>query len=149
MGTLKTSYTVAEFLEWLHGELVRQGVLADFLGWSPAAGDYDQALQEVLLAAGVENLSDLDGLEGTQKLRALGRLQLWRQVQEALATEYTYSADQTSHQRSQMFDQVGRLLDRAEREADRWSAAYAVEAVPVSRSDDPYVWSDLDEGEWT
>lgn len=111
--------TLAEFM---HQEL---GRLADVLGYSVGvndAGSYAQAVTEVMLRAGVEDLSQVKSLQ----VRALARVELWRKVCADLGSMYDFAADGASLKRGQMFTHAQINLAGATLLALEYDPAYCV-----------------------
>jgi hypothetical protein len=118
-----TAYTEDTLAEYMHSALRE---VATTLGFAPGDGDYDEAVNEALLAYGVTDIA-----EATQiaKLRTLARREAWRQAQSAAAARFDFSADGGDYSRSQLHKQITTNLERAEADA----APYATVAYRISR----------------
>lgn len=103
-----TSYTEESFKEFLHDNLGDSKDLAQILGWTVAGGDYDEILNETLLAYGASDIAQVSGASNIRLLRAHGRVQLWRTVAGRTAGEKTnvgvangsFSSPKTTHERA-------------------------------------------------
>jgi hypothetical protein len=133
-----SSYTEDELKAFLHGEL---GSVADTLGWSVADGDYDEIVNEALIAYDVDDIADADDIA---KLRALGRVAAWKAAMYDLAARYDFEADGGQYKRSQLHDMAQRNLMMAEDDALRYVDWYTVTHTAVTY-DDPYAYDDEDE----
>lgn len=140
---LPTSYTEAAFALFLHAQLSR---VAAELGWSDGggadAGSYGEIINDTLLACQVDAISSIEGRNGIQQLRTVGRYFAWRAAVEALTTEHDLSADGASLSRSAVFEQALKMLDRAELETAVYgigpqAGSYVATVTAVSRTD-PY-----------
>lgn len=123
-----------------------ESVLADFmlqaLGsiatvLSLDAVSFEESVNDVLLAYGVDDIADADDI---QQLRALARVAAWKRALTEAASKYDVSDGTMSLKRSQLLTQIRATLSIAETDA----APYLDDGVAVaSRSavvyaDDPY-----------
>jgi len=133
-----TSYTETTFKEYLHIVL---GAMAAGLGWTVGGGDYDEVVNETLLAYAVD---DIAAATDIRKLRALGRYELWRAVVAEVAGDYDYRADGGDYKRSQVHKQAMAQLARAEEDALEYDSTYAVQVGTLTCDYDPYQPEPLD-----
>ncbi len=140
---LPTAYTEATFKTYLHATA---GDVASVLGWSVAGGDYDEIVNETLFAYGVDDISEVTGRDNLRKLRALGRVALWRQASHDAAARFDFSADGGSYSRSQIGKAIGAALAQAEYDALAYSDALVIEKTRVTYAD-YYTPPDLDDDE--
>lgn len=125
---LPSAYTETELATYMHAIL---GPVAATLGWSVAAGSYDEAINETLGAYGVDDIADVATRANIVKLRTLARREVWRAVVQATASHYDVNADGSSRHRSQIQAQALVALERAEIDALPYDAAYTVGVHPV------------------
>lgn len=125
-------YTEATFKVYLHAAL---GAAATALGWTVDGGDYDEIVNETLLAYGVADIADAADI---RKVRALGRREAWRGVITAVSLDYDFKADGGSYSRSQMQEQARQAFALAESEALPYDDAYTVEVGRLELDYDPY-----------
>jgi hypothetical protein len=141
---LPSSYTEASFSDYLHAIM---GQVADLLGWKLEEGSYDEVINDTLLAYGVSDIADATDIK---KVRALGKLCLWRAVLISAIPEINYTADGTTMNREAIFQHAQAMLERATAEAAPYDAEYVsnyvydAEIIGVSRAD-PYQYTDPDE----
>lgn len=81
---IPTVYTELQLAEYMHQVLGDDEVARD-LGWSVVEGDYDEAVEETMLALGVDDLAGVTGLANIRLLRAVARRELWRLVMQRTA----------------------------------------------------------------
>jgi len=130
-----TAYTEDEFAGFLHGEL---GDVAAALDWSVASGDYDEIINETLISYDADDIADVDEIG---RLRALGRVALWKAALYSLAARYDFEADGGRYDRSQMHDMAKRNLMMAEDDALRYADWYVIEHTAI-QYDDPYTYDE-------
>lgn len=139
---LPTGYTEATFKAWLHAELRD---VASALSWTVDGGDYNEIVNEALFAYGADDIEAIAGRDNLRKLRALGRVELWRAVMSALAGDYDYRTESgASYSRSQAHAQAKANYEQALTEALPWSDAYEIGLTSVIY-DDYYNPPDLDD----
>lgn len=93
-------YSEKTLAEFMHAEL---GRLAQVLGYAVGLddpGSYAQAVTEVRLRCGVEDLADAADV---LYVRALARVEVWRRVCADLTALYDFSTEGASMRRRQMF----------------------------------------------
>lgn len=128
---LPTAYTEPELSAFMHAVL---GDVATALGWSTDDERFDEAVNDTLLAYGVD---DIDDATDIPKLRALARIEAWRAATDSLASRFDLSADGQSASRSQMVEHArGRYRD-AVRRASSYDPAYRVVRHPLRYTNDP------------
>lgn len=130
-----SSYTEETFRAYLDTAL---GAVADVLGWTTGAGDYDEAVNETLLAYGVDDITSVRGRDNIRALRALGRAEIWRAVVAETASDFDFRADGGDYKRSQIHTQAVEALRRAEDEAALYDDRYAVDVATFEPDHDPY-----------
>lgn len=136
-----TSYTEATFKAYLHSVL---GGVASALGWTVDGGDYDEILNETLLAYSVDDIADATSI---RKLRALGRVELWRQVLRSVAADYDFrTADGAQFSRSQIQEMAKVNFNQELTDAMVYDDRYQIEAVTLIY-DDYYTPPDLEDDE--
>lgn len=138
-----TSYTEATLATYMHSVL---GDVATTMGWSAGTASYGEAVNETLLAYGVDSISSISGRDGIAKLRALARVEAWRQVISNTAGGYDFSADGASYSRSQMHEQALASMRVAEADAMQYGG-YGYEAIfqNLEHVQDPYAYIEDDD----
>ena len=124
---LPASYDEQTLAEYLHGELDEVAVQ---LGWAPAEdgpGDYQEIVNEVLLALSTDDLEDLTTQTEIAQVRAVGRWKAWQSAADALSGYYDVTEDLQSVKRSQMQKAAQQAADRARGDA----AALGVEGLAI------------------
>lgn len=143
---LPTSYSETTFADYLHG-LVAELVAG--LGWAVVEGSYDEIINDTLIAAEVDDIGTITGRANLARVRALGRLYLWKAVSRAVAgNQFDFEADDGKFTASQVYTQVQRELQTAQTDVDAiWAATaeqasavtYTVSIAAVRRPGDPYL----------
>ena len=142
---LPTSYTEATFKAFLHAELRDVGLA---LGWSVAGGSYDEPLNDALFAYEADDIASVSGRDNLRKLRALGRVAVWRAVVNATSGDYDFAQPGGSrYDRSQVHQMAQDNLDRAVAEALVFSPEYLVGVATVVY-EDYYTPPDLDDDQY-
>lgn len=138
-----TSYTEATLASYMHSVL---GDVATALGWAAGTASYGEAVNEALLVYGVDSISSVSGRDNIAKLRALARVEAWRQVAAYTAGGYDFTADGASYQRSQMHAQAMASMRTAEADAMQYGG-YGYEAIfqNLEHVHDPYAYLDDDD----
>ena len=139
-------YTDATLADWLMDRL--RGRLSEYLGWSVAAGSFDDVIEATLIAYGVAEITEIPAtVDGIRKLRAIALAELWTAVLEALTVEIDHSADGASFSRSQLYSQAQGQLDRAWflAAAYGWSSGSSAVIDRVTDAQDPYTWNNTQE----
>jgi hypothetical protein len=114
------------------------GATAPVLGWTVDGGDYDEALNETLLAYGQTDITLISGDDNLRKLRALGRVEVWRAVMADVSLDYDFKADGGDYRRSQMYEQARDQFHRALDEAMQYLPEYAIDVGTFEDAYDPY-----------
>ena len=141
--TTPTSYTEATLAAYMHATL---GDVASALGWAAGTASYGEAVNETLIAYGAADIATVSGTEGIAKLRALARVESWRQVASYTAGAFDFSADGATYNRSQIHAQAVKALALAEADAMRYGAyGYEVVIQNVRDMHDPYAYIDDDD----
>lgn len=86
---VKTSYTESEIKTYMQDVL---GDTASKLGLSAAAGDFDEAVNEVLYLVEQSDFSWVTTLQLADKARTISRMEAWRSAMYFTAHEASYSA---------------------------------------------------------
>jgi hypothetical protein len=86
---LPTSYTDTELKEFMERVL---GDTAHKLGWTAEDGDFDEALNEVLLVCGKADLTFVDTQAEVKKVRIVARMEAWRQAMANTVHAASHSA---------------------------------------------------------
>jgi hypothetical protein len=133
-----TAYTEDELKTFMHGCLKEA---ASVLGWTVAAGSYDDAVTETLVKYGA---SDIASAVDIRKLRTLARVAVWQAVVGAVSLDVSYNADGGQYSLSHMFEHASKMLQAAEAEALPYDANYAVQQDTVT-AQDPYRYQTGDE----
>lgn len=135
------AYTEQTFAQYLHSVLSKTAVE---LEWSVGTdvGDYEEIINDTLIAYGVATITDISGIDAVQKLRVLGRYYAWQAAVAALVVEHNLSADGASLQRETVFKQAKMMMDQAADKAAEYGVgpfgeSYCVDILGVSRQD-PY-----------
>jgi hypothetical protein len=139
--TVYTEKTLADFM---------QATLADLattLGWTTTPDDYQEAVNEALLTYGTSAISTITGTTNIRKLRAIARVQVWRQVVAAVAGDYDFEADGAKFDRSQVQEMARQALALAEVDAMAYGAldGYEVGVDTVVNIHDPYRYVEDDD----
>jgi hypothetical protein len=128
--------TLSQYLEKYLGNLASQ------LGYSDFEGSFDFIVSETLRYYGVATESQATDLN---KLYAIGKVHLWKQILREVSFDYDISADGTSNKRSQIFDMATKNLNDCIEEANQYLSAYRIKAVKTSDKYDPYVYIPYDQ----
>jgi len=134
------SYTETTFKTYLHGRL---GSLADAFQWTVAGGNYDEAVNDALLAYGESDITQITTAMNINLLRAYGRYFLWKSVAEATVNEidYTHADSGATYKHSQIHKQAKEMMQTAAAEIAALGgdvSGYQVEAYSIEYTDDMY-----------
>lgn len=131
-----SSYTEATLADYMHTAL---GAVASAMAYTSPAS-YSEAVNEALLGYGVDDIATISGRENIRKLRALARVQAWKQVIADVTGDYDFSADGGQYSRSQVHKMALEALALAENEALALGAipGYVVGIDAVKHIHDPY-----------
>jgi hypothetical protein len=149
-----TSYTETTFKTYLDGRL---GSLADALKWTVAGGNYDEAVNDALLAYGTDDITAISTAENINLLRAYGRYFLWKSVAEATVNEidYTHADSGATYKHSQIHKQAKSMMDTAAADIAALGgdvSGYELTAHDIVYTDDLYTAVDASlsaENEWS
>lgn len=137
-----TSYSEATLAAFLLAEL---GNVAVALGWT-AQPNVQPAIDEALLAYGVDEIADVTGRDNIRKLRAFARVEAWKLATNSLAGDYDFKADGGDYKRSQLHDQAVKALERAQDDAAEFDAdTNVISRDAIEHIHDPYSMLDDDE----
>lgn len=133
-----TSYTEATLKSYMDTVI---GEMADVLGWTVGAGDFDESLNDALNLYGEQTIGDISGQANIQKLRALARVAVWRNVKQAVAAFFNFRDPAgAQYSRAQLREAAEAALVDAESEAmaNGWLDAYEVDMLEIEYEHDPY-----------
>lgn len=140
---LPNAYTQAHLADYLKKHL---GTVADVLNWNVLDFHIVDAIEEALIAYGVDEVSEADNIP---KLRALARREAWRAAVRQLATKYDISTPSGfSLNRSQLQQMAEKALAQAVEDCRAYDTRLMVTSVAVRRSH-PYPVADDDEDEFS
>ena len=140
--TTYTEKTLGQYMQVSLGKVAK--ALALTAGPSDA-GDFTEAVNDCLLAYGVDDISTISGRDSITKLRALARVAAWQFVVTNFSALYDFSADGGSYNRSQLFKNAQDSLKLAEQAALPYDSSYAVQVFGVDQKHDPYAYRPEDE----
>lgn len=132
MSPVPTSYSETQLKAYMHSILA---TVADALGWSVVNNNYDEAVNDTLLAYGESDIADATDIT---KLRALAAVAVWRAAQQAAAGLINWSTFGDKYDFGAIQDKIAKSLALAESNAVSYSADYAVAFTSVRHSQDPY-----------
>lgn len=137
-----TEKTLAQYMETMLGKTAK--VLALHAG-PEDAGDFAEAVNDVLLAYGTNDIATISGIENLKKLRALAVVSAWQFVVNNFAALYDFSADGASYDRSQLFESASKALAQAELNGLPYLVNYQARVTKLDRVHDPYTVRPEDE----
>jgi hypothetical protein len=126
-----TAYTETTLADFMNGQL---GQFPAMFGWTSPAS-YQEAVNETLLAYGVNAIADATNI---RKLRALARVEAWKQVLSELASKFKVQADGSTFERQQMFEMASKSLAAAEQDATIYTTDYSATVGAIGWKEDPY-----------
>lgn len=85
----KTTLTIAELKAYMESVM---GDTATKLGWRAGDGDFDEPVNNVLYALGLEDLSTIDSLAEVNQVRMVARVEAWRAAMYYTVHEHGHSA---------------------------------------------------------
>ena len=134
------SYTEELFKAYLHGRL---GSLSDVLKWNVADGNYDEAVNDALLAYGTDDIATITSAANINLLRAYGRYFLWKSVAEATVNkmDYTHADSGATYKHSQIHKQAKDMMAIAAADIGALGgdiSGYEVTAYEIQYTDDLY-----------
>ncbi len=135
-----SSYTETTFKTYLDGRL---GSLADVLKWTVAGGNYDEVVNDALLAYGTADITTVTSAANINLLRAYGRYFLWKSVAEATVNEidYTHADSGATYKHSQIHKQAKDMMNTAAGDIAALGgdvSGYEVIAYDIEYTDDMY-----------
>ena len=135
-----SSYTETTFKAYLHGRL---GALADALEWTVVGENYDEAVNDALLAYGEDDITAITTATNINLLRAYGRYFLWKSVAEATVNEidYTHADSGATYKHSQIHKQAKDMMKVAQADIEALGgdvSGYEVNAYTIEYTDDMY-----------
>jgi hypothetical protein len=130
--TLPETYTQTHLADWL---LKRLGPVADVLGWSAMSFQVVDAIEDALIAYGVDEVPEATNVP---KLRALARRELWRQVADSTVGYHDFTSSDQSFKLQQIHEQAVAALRRATLECQRSGYAASAYVGTVRRVDNAY-----------
>ena len=139
------SYTEELFKAYLHGRL---GSLSDVLKWNVADGNYDEAVNDALLAYGTDDITTINTAANVNLLRAYGRYFLWKSVAEATVNkmDYTHADSGATYKHSQIHSQAKGMMAIAAGDIAALGgdiSGYEVTAYEIQYTDDLYTALDV------
>jgi hypothetical protein len=137
-----SSYTEETLATYAHTSL---GAVADVLEWTVADGDYDEIVNEALLAYGADDIATISGTDNIRKLRVLMRREVWRKVMTETALDYRISTGGETLDRQQAHEHAKAMFEQAEGDAAEYgdTARYSVGVDTIEHIHDPYqYWPD-------
>jgi len=135
-----TGYTDSTLKAYMHAML---GAVATGLGWTVAATDYDEVLNDTLLSYGVDAVTAISGRDNIRKVRLFARREVWRHVVDETAGDFDIKTLAGTMTRSQINAQARRNLLAAEVRLLAYDEEYQVGALEVVY-EDPYVAPEAD-----
>ncbi|MDI6769742.1 MAG: hypothetical protein QMD04_08705 [Anaerolineales bacterium] len=108
--SVPAAYSELTLAQYMHAELGPVAKVLEYPEPAEEPGIYREAVNEVLLSAGV---SDISQIADIRKVRALARREAWAMAVKALSTYYNFSADGARYDQSQMHAQAKAALDQA------------------------------------
>lgn len=111
-----TTYSESTFRSYLYAQL--SPTLVGIIGWTSAS---DPALQtmvdDTLLILETSDITTLTTANALAQLRAVGKYMLWRAAIQFLVTQYDVTVDGSTFKRSQLIENLMKLLGFAYDEA--------------------------------
>lgn len=140
--SVPASYTESGLAQFMESTLA---ATAGVLSLAAADGDFDEAVNSVLLAYGQTDISQISGSSNIMKLRLLARVEAWRLALATVSGDFDFEADGGRYSRSQMHKQIKSNLTQAESDAMAYLPDYQVSAQDIVWTQDPYQWREDDE----
>ena len=131
---LPTSYNEATLAFYMVTVL---GGLAETLGLT--SDDMTEAVNDVAAAC---NVTDVANATDVQQVRALAKVAALRVAQAMAAGWYDFGADGGEYKRSQVQQQIAKLLTAAESDALTYAPEYGIQVGTLSYAGDPYPFDD-------
>jgi hypothetical protein len=136
--TVPASYTEKTLAVYMQTQLGKVATVLALTAGASSAGDFEEAVNDTLLAYGTTDISTISGVSNIQKLRVLAKMTAWQFVVNNFAALYDFSADGGSYHRSQLFEQSKQALKMAETAALPYDAVYQVKIIPVDHTQNLY-----------
>lgn len=137
---IPTAYTEKTLAEYMHTQLGKVAAALSLHPDSDGAGDYEEAVNDAILAYGAENLTGITGVENIRKIRALAMVAVWQVVVNNFAAYYDHSSDGASYNRDQLFKHAKESLDLAKATAAQYDTQYFATITSIDRRQDPYAY---------
>ena len=136
-----SSYTETTLKTYMHAVL---GEVATTLEWTVVGEDYDEVLNETLLAYDTDDVTSITGRSNLLKLRTLSRREVWRAVMGEVSGDYDFEDEAGNNKRSQVYRQAQGMFAQAAVDSMVYDANYNVEIESIDW-DDPYQAYDEDD----
>lgn len=134
---IPSGYTEQALAAYMHDVLGAVGTSLDF---SVTDGDYAEAVNDALVAYGVDDIQTVSGRANIARLRALARVEAWRLVVRNTAGDYDFQADGARYNRSQIHAQAQENLQEALNDAAAYDPSYRVGIDRIVHKHDPYAY---------
>jgi len=130
------NYTESSLKAYMHAILAEVGTA---LSWDVTSTNYDEPLNETMLAYGTDDVTAITSADERRKLRTLARREAWRQAMYSTASDYNFTADGARFERAAIHKHCSAMFKQAESEAMVYpDPAYAVSVDSVTYKNDPY-----------
>ena len=136
-----SAYTETTLKTYMHAVL---GAVATTLEWTVVGEDYDEVLNETLLAYDTDDVTSITGRSNLLKLRTLSRREVWRAVMGEVSGDYDFEDEAGNNKRSQVYRQAQGMFAQAAVDSMVYDANYNVEIESIDW-DDPYQAYDEDD----
>jgi hypothetical protein len=125
----------------MHG--ISSGIAA-MLRWTVAGGNYDEAVNDVLLTLNTSDLTTYTSTTQIKQVRAAAEYHYWRHVVAGTAPQHRFSLDQQSFSPEQVHAHAKEQRDEAELRLASLGvsveSAGTAEFTPLADIHDPYVY---------
>lgn len=128
-----TSYTEQELKAFM---LAALGQVSSYLSWDADSAQLDEAVNDVALACGVDDVADETDV---RKLRLLGRYYAAEAAQVAVVADYPVSADGATLNRDRVFEMISDKLGLYWAEAFPYLPDYRMASAETRYVADPYI----------
>jgi hypothetical protein len=137
-----TGYTEQALADYMHQELSHVG---EDLGLSPTEGSYTEAVNDTLLALGIEDIAEVSGAAAIVRLRTVAKVYAWKRAIAAAAALYDMSDGTQTLKRSQILSHAKDALASAEAEAapvlaEAGLGALVATVTRLTYTRDPYAY---------
>lgn len=143
--SIPASYTEKTLADFMHNTLGKVATLLGFESGVSDAGDYEEAVNNALLAYGATDVTGIEGTSNLTKLRALSRVAAWQMAVDNLAALSGFSADGGTYNREQLHAMATKNLEKAQNEAMAYDPNYMVTRRKIDPIHDPYQYRENDE----